>query len=461
MRSAKSIMLRKLRLCLFLLFFLSLSVGLLAQGNSPYSRFGLGDISSGTNVTSRGMGGISAAYADPLSVNFNNPASYAGFQTILEQRSKKLASGRVVLDVGTSFESRSLIAPNTAGRFTSTDLLFSYLQVGLPLKKNWGLSFGIRPVYRINYLINRDDSLKDPVTGNTIERAITQFRGSGGTYLPSIGTGFAIKNLSVGFNVGYLFGNRENVTFRSLINDSILYYSSEHRTNTSLGNLFFNGGMQYLVKLRETNEELSQLRLGISGNWKQNISASRDVVRQTFTRGAAGEELRIDSVFENNGVSGEVVYPSSFKAGFVFQKNKKNVGSGWMVGADYTTSKWSDYRFFGQSDSVQDSRMVNVGMQWTPRPRGNYFSAVTYRLGLFTGKDYIKVGDDLPVLGASFGMGLPMRPSRMAPNQYSVINLSLEYSKRGNNDNRLKENLFRLSLGLNFTDLWFGKRKYE
>lgn len=460
MLSAKSIMLKKSRLgalkIFSLLFLIPVSFHLSAQSNSPYSRYGLGDPASGSNVISRSMGGISAGYADVLSVNFNNPASYSQFQTIPQARSKKIAWGRVVLDVGTSLESRTLVAPNTPNKFTATDLQFSYVQVGLPLKKNWGLSFGIRPLSHIGYLINRDDSLKDPLSGNTIERAITEFRGTGGSYLPTIGTGFAIKNISAGFNIGYLFGNRENTTLRSLVSDSVQYYSSEHSTNSSFGHLFFNAGLQYQAKLSKT----LLLRLGFAGNWKQKITGSQDVLRQTFTRGSSGEELRVDSVYELTGQKGEITYPSSYKGGLVLQRNNVN-GSGWLFGADYTTSKWSEYRFFGQKDSVQDSRMLNFGGQVTPRPRTNYFSNVTYRFGFFTGKDYIKVGNDLPVFGASVGMALPIRPSRLSPNQFTFFNIGLEYMKRGNDNNLLKENLFRFSLGLNLTDLWFGKQKYD
>jgi hypothetical protein len=460
MQSAKSIMLEKSRLnyvkIFFVLFLFSFSASLFAQDNSPYSRYGLGDASAGANVTLRSLGGISAAYADVISVNFNNPASYSQFQAIREQRSKKLASGRVVLDVGTNLEARTLIAPNTANRFTSNDLLFSYVQVGVPLRRNWGLAFGIRPVSRISYLINRDDSLKDPVSGNTIERAITEFRGTGGSYLPTIGTGFAIKNFSLGFNAGYLFGNRENTTLRNLINDSVQYYSGEYTTNSSFGHLYFDAGVQYEAKLNKT----TLLRLGFSGNWKQTITGTQDKLIQTYTLGTAGEELKVDSVYENDGVKGKIIYPSSYKGGFVVQHSETN-GKGWLFGADYTKGNWSQYRFFGQTDSVQNNWMLNVGAQITPRPQANYFSNVTYRFGFFTGKDYIKVQNDLPVYGLSFGAALPVRPSRMAPNQFTIFNVGIQYMKRGNNNNLLKENLFRLSLGLNLTDLWFGKRKYE
>src|SRR4051812_43152676 len=113
MRLAKLMMLNRIGL---VFLFVSVYSILKAQDNSPYSRYGLGNISPSTNITSRGMGSVSAGVSDPLSINFSNPASYSGFQAYIEQRSKKVSSGRVVLDVGINFENRSLIVPNTSTR---------------------------------------------------------------------------------------------------------------------------------------------------------------------------------------------------------------------------------------------------------------------------------------------------------------------------------------------------------
>ncbi|MGZ5286130.1 MAG: hypothetical protein ACXWB9_03050 [Flavisolibacter sp.] len=431
-----------------------------AQDNSPYSRYGLGDIAPLTNITSRGMGGISAAYADVLSVNFNNPASYSRFQTQQEARSKKLATGRVIFDVGMNIDNRTLIEPGTTNRFSSSDAMFSYIQIGVPLRKNWGLSFGLRPLSRISYNIARTEFLKDPITADTIGNATTQFRGSGGSYLPSIGTGFGLNLspstlLSAGVNMGYLFGRRESQTLRNFNNDSVLHYASEHNTKTYFGDIFFNAGLQLETRLNSN----TVLRLGAAGNWQQDFDASRDILRQTFVRGAAGEILELDSVQEVNDIKGTVIYPASYKFGFVVQSSKED--KGWLIGADYTMDKWNKYRFFGTADSVQDSWSVNVGGQFYPRQRSNYFSKLIYRFGFNFGKDYIRVTNDLPTFGASFGVGIPVRASRTSINQMSRLNLALEYGKRGNNDNLLKENLFRASVSFNLTDLWFIKRKYD
>ena len=472
-------MLEKLRLYFlrtFLIFLLSsFSLASIAQDNSPYSRYGLGDMANQSNITSRGMGGISAGYADILSINFNNPASYSQFQTFLEQRSKNVSMGRVILDVGLDFSNRTLITPGTTSRYTSSDAYFSYLQVGLPIRKNWGLSFGIRPFSRIDYKINRSELLKDPVTGGPIENTVTLFRGSGGSYLPTIGTGFGFElgsketpsskttnTISLGVNGGYLFGNRENTTLRNFANDTVLYYASDFSTSTSWGDLYFNSGLQYQIeKYNKLKKQTTLFRFGLSGNWQQKTKASQDVLRQTFSLGTAGEELRIDSVYHQSGIKGNIILPASYKAGFVLQHTKTD-NSGWLLGIDYSESKWSQYQFFGQRDSVEDSWQVSVGAQFFPKIKQGFFNRITYRAGFFTGQDYLKIQNKMPVFGASFGMGIPVANyNHLSPNQYTLLNLGFEFIKRGNNDNLLKENLFRVSVGFNFSDLWFGKKKYE
>lgn len=456
MQSAKSIMFSSIKrysakiICSSMLFSAFQAD---AQDNSPYSRYGLGDLVPTTNVVNRSMGGISAAYSDFLTTNFNNPASYSSFRTFMEEKSKQPVYGRVLLDAGINIDNRSLRNPNQPEKFSSTNATFSYLQLGIPLRNNWGLSFGLRPVSRINYKIG---SRKLLFTGQPNDSAYTEYNGEGGAFLPTVGTGFAIKNFSVGVNMGYLFGKKEFSTTKAIFSDSAVFNTSKHTTLSSFGNLFFNAGAQYLIKFSKQ----TSLRLGAAGNWKQNINASQDRTVETVIPNETSGDVRMDSVFVGSSGNGEIVYPSSYTVGFVLQRTKEK-GNGWLLGADLVQSKWSEYRFFGQVDSVQDSWQLRVGGQIRPEPTRNYFSNVTYRAGFSYGPDYVKVGNELPQFGVTFGLGLPVAPSRLSPNQYTIINLAFEYGKRGNNDNSLKENLFRLSLGLNFSDIWFNKRRYE
>ncbi|HVE60392.1 MAG TPA: hypothetical protein VNA26_01140, partial [Chitinophagaceae bacterium] len=165
---AKSTILNSLRTFIATFFLFSVQF-VFAQDNSPYSRYGLGDVVPNTNIVNRALGGITAGYGDFLSINFNNPASYSQFQTLIEAKSSQPISGRVLLDVGVNIENRTLRSPNNPEKFTSSNALFSYLHIGVPLRKNWGLSFGLKPLTRISYEITRNERLKDPFTGLPID----------------------------------------------------------------------------------------------------------------------------------------------------------------------------------------------------------------------------------------------------------------------------------------------------
>ncbi len=458
MQLVKSITLRNLLMICSLQF--SFCSFLNAQDNSPYSRYGLGDITPGANIVNRGMGSFSAAYSDPLSINFTNPASYSAFVSYFEAGAKKAASGRVLFDVGLNFDNRTLREGNTAQKFTSSNALFSYMQVGVPVRKNWGISFGLRPLSRISYKIDRNERLYDPVTGLPIDSTVTEFNGSGGAFLATAGTGFAIKNLSIGVNFGYLFGKKEYATKRYFLNDSVQYNSSSYSTKTSFGNIYTNVGIQYKIDLSKK----FLLRLGAYGHLKQNLNAEQDILRETFTPSQSGD-IQLDSVYEQKNVKGKIIYPSGYGFGFVLEKKadlKNNKYSGWLIGADLVQNNWSEYRFYGIPDSVQNSYELKVGAQIRPEPKKNYFSNVVYRGGFMIGHDYIHVENNLPVWGLSVGAGFPIgNYNQSARGQASIINLSIEYTKRGNNTNLLKENIFRISVGLSLTDLWFVKPKYE
>ena len=88
----------------------------IAQENSPYSRYGLGDLAPNHNIFSRGMGGIAAGILDYQSINFVNPATLASLPN-------------TIFDIGSEVDVRRLKSTNPAKTFTSTNALFSYLQL--------------------------------------------------------------------------------------------------------------------------------------------------------------------------------------------------------------------------------------------------------------------------------------------------------------------------------------------
>src|SRR5687768_1276841 len=85
-----------------------------SQENSPYSRYGMGDIAPSQNMLNRAMGGVSAGYADYLSLNFVNPASLGFIRW-------------TILEVGAEVDRRTLKSNISPQKYTSTNSTISYL----------------------------------------------------------------------------------------------------------------------------------------------------------------------------------------------------------------------------------------------------------------------------------------------------------------------------------------------
>jgi len=479
MRSANQILERKVLIqtaltCLLSIVYCQFS---LAQDNSPYSRYGIGDLHPGSHIYFRGMGGISAAMSDqPVTglndprigkyyptINFLNPASYSRFYSIKEARTKKLTYGRMLLDVGVNMESHKLKENNNPQSFSSSNIYFSYIHVGIPIKKDWGLVFGLRPLSSISYKIDRREKLFNP-SNQVIDSALTRFNGEGGANLFTIGTGFAVKNFSFGLNAGYLFGGKDYTTRRTFINDTVAYASSNHQTKSVFGGIFFNAGMQYRVDL--STSKTRYLQLGLYGNNEQTLRTRNDIIRETFNIDpSTGAFYRVDSVSESLEQKGKLNYPATFGGGFIIEQLPEIKKAGWLVGVDFSTTKWDNYLFNGQKDAVSNNWMLRVGGQLRPAVSESYKSLLAYRAGVFFGDDYINIGQKLPVFGITGGISLPIAnlkdASRRFRTQYSIVNISAEYIKRGKKDNPIYENQFRLSFGFTLSDLWFTKRKYD
>lgn len=438
MQSARLIMLKRINV--LAVFCVSVCSLVQAQNiNSPYSRYGLGDIVPGQNILTRGMGGIGTAYYDYQSVNFLNPASYGRLQT-------------VTLDFGAEIDNLSIRSLNPVRKFSNASPMISYINVGIPLKikkkQVWGLVFGLRPVTRVSYKILRNER----ITSGTINDSVaTLFEGTGGSQQAFVGTGFRMGNFTAGINAAYLFGSKDYSTRRIFLNDTVQYHKSNHETKTNYNGIFLNAGAQYTAKL---NDKML-LRVGVQGNWEQKLKGNQDVLRQTFEYDANSATYQIDSVFAQKDIKGDITAPASYSAGIILDRAGR-----WLIGIDYSTTKWSKYKFYNETDQVQDSWEMKLGGQLIPITGKNYWSNVAYRTGFSYGRDYVNVGSELPKWTFSIGAGLPMR--RVAyTNQFTIINTSLEFGQRGDKSNSIRESFFRFSLGLSMSDLWFIKRKYD
>ncbi len=442
---------------------------LMAQENSPYSRYGIGDLTPGQHITNRGMGGISAGYSDygiigsPFSINMINPASLGGLTN-----TKNFSN--TIFDIGAEVDVRTLKSTSSPDKYKATNAVISYLQIGFPISSqkmekkgtSWGLSFGLRPLTRINYKIEQNSRL------NNIDSTNTLYEGTGGinqfnisTGIRKIGKGAHKNEFSIGWSTGYTFGNKNYSTRLSFVNDSVYYYKSNYAVQSRMNGFFLNTGVQYVMHITKGGT----LRLGAYANIQQRLTAYKSTLYETYANDGNGGFNSIDSVYKINDQKGKVILPTTWGGGFTYQSKNKQ----WLVGADFEKTEWSNYRYYNQPDQVHNNWTIRAGAEYYPirstSSSNVYWNYVKYRAGLYFGPDYIRVNDLVRNnYAATFGASFPLTTPRsiQSRGEYVTLNTSCEIGTRGGNQSLgLKENFVRLNIGVSMNARWFQKRSYD
>jgi len=425
---------RKLCILFLLCGFAGLAFG---QTQIPYSRYGLGILEQPEPAFLRGWGYQSAAFHNSYNLNFMNPASYSYLSN-------------TVLEAGLYGSHMKVSTADSSGGFGDGGI--ATLALAFPVIKNkLGLSLGVMPFSRVNYnVVQNHDS------AGALGTITNYFQGSGGLNTFYLGAGYKWKNLSFGVNAEYLFGKIDYSTILALP-DTQNAYNTLRDEGRVVNDFIFTGGLQYRLFFGEAKDYA--LDLGVFGNLKTNVTATRDLmyVRFTyidasgFTTTTPQPKDTISSVRDGNGI---IVLPGRVSAGIMFTKL-----SHYMIGVNYQYGKWSDYTSYGEKDFTADNWKLSAGFQFVPNYKSytHYLNVVAYRAGFSMGKNYLELdGKNLPEYEADLGFGFPLK------RVLSEISVSGEWSHLGSlKEDPLKISTFRMTLGITLNDRWFQKRKFE
>ena len=123
------------------------------------------------------------------------------------------------------------------------------------------------------------------------------------------------------------------------------------------------------------------------------------------------------------------------------------------------------YAYTLKDGYLLDKKKFAIGAEWLPDEFAlSLLKRIRYRVGGFYSTPYIKVTDSSARLvdgpkemGLSFGFGIPIMNSY---NNRSIVNISGQWVK-SSLDNYIKENYFRINIGITFNERWFAKWKFE
>lgn len=416
-----------------------------ATTSSPYSRYGLGNIDDQLLPQNIGMGGIATAVntiGGYNSINVINPASY----------------GKIVfttIDAGLYSNIVTLSKSGYANQKNS-NFRYSHLAFAIPVTKHSAFSFGLLPYSELGYNYKQTSVRNGGPSGSADTTTNYIYTGDGGLSKAYLGYGFGIgKHLLIGANVSYIFGNLKQQQSTEIPN---LYGTLDSRIeqDNHISGLNYDYGLQYSIDFSDTKH----LILGYSASANSKLNVQNTYIVSQYYRDASGNEgVPIDSLINSQSSKAKLQLPQINHFGISFQKE----GS-FLIGAEYTTGKWSDLSIAGTNAGLQNSKMFNLGGQITPNSNAlsNYLALIDYRLGIIYEDTYININNtNIKRYAATFGLGIPL-PHDRASSAFYKVNFSAEVGKRGTLTNGLvKENYVNFHLGFTLNDRWFQRYKYE
>ncbi|MDI9320495.1 MAG: hypothetical protein QM530_08500 [Phycisphaerales bacterium] len=397
--------------------------------NNPYSRYGLGEEYNSLNPALKAMGSASVAFSDPYTLNTDNPAAYSAIKYMTyegggEGRRRTVFSGSEKYQTGTAS--------------------VSYLTFAIPLGNFGGMAIGFKPNTKVSYQLY--DTLQTAIGPSSLS-----YYGTGGINYFFLGYGAAYKGFSIGVNVGYLFGTIRQSSWIKTESTAYSLSNSEFLKINTIGSIYTKLGAQYEHKLVK---EYS-IRFGVTAAIKQNIGAQQSefwISHPFYSSDTSGS----DTSYRKIDVKSKITLPGTYDFGVQLANSDK-----WTLAVNYRTSNWSQYNNQGIKDSIgQNAYRLSLGASYTPNIISiyKYWQRVTYRAGLYMGKDFVSINNyQMNYYAATFGLSLPFKRGN------DRLHTSMEVGRIGKpTTGTIQQNFVRFSIGLSFSDKsWFVKRRYE
>ena len=440
-------MIRRIEKAFLVSVFLIISVCVSAQDGtygaySPYSIYGVGDLSKQGTAFNKSKGGTGIATRDKRFINYLNPAAVTARDSLAFMADFGLAGSSDVYSQG------NLKSANNT--FNIYDFVMTF-----PIWRSSAFMVGLTPFSDVGYdfssIEKRDEIISQ--TGNiTYDSA-----GKGSVYQLFLGAGVTFwKKLSVGAEMIYYFGNLDKLT-------NMNYSDASFRSVNAGNEMMLRGltgkfGLQYEQKL---GGNVSMV-LGATYRMRTNVKGYSTDYRYA---NQAGDIDTLSHHVDTLGMTG-VKFGDELGIGLAVKGGDK-----WSAEINYLRSDWrksgfddvSGFAVSGMSKfSSTVSNSLRAGFEFVPNRNDirYYFRRCTYRAGVYYDKAYYKLdGNNVNSMGVTLGMTLPIFNNRGG---YNGITLGLDMGQRASRRaDMIRERYASFVIGFNIHDIWFRKVQYD
>ena len=397
-----------------LIVVLMMVVGAWAQNatSSPSSRFGYGELNSNLPGAYRAMGGVGVGMRSNKVINPAQPASYTACDSMTFMFD--LAGSLLYTNYGEGDVMNNRINGN-----------LEYMTIQFPLWKRYvAMSLGVNPYSAVGYKFALSDSI------NSDYYYTKSYAGEGGFTQVYGGISANICDwVAVGVNAYYMFGEisqNRTLNFTEAGMDSVS--QSDYLRASSLR-------LRYGMQIFHT---FGKHTVTLGGVYENKQPFSRMTYEQIETN-TADTVVTMNSGFE---------LPMMYGAGISY-----GYANRLLIGVDYLCQDWSNVSYFGENKGLKARHKWALGLEYRNDPTSRKFvDRMYWRAGVNYTTPYT-VEFAQPELGVTVGVGFPLRTVG------TVINATLEYSRRGFTPNVLNENNLRLVVNASIAESWFFKRK--
>ncbi len=416
---------------------------------SPYTMYGLGNLNRSPASAFAAMGGASIGFRNggfdtngDLRLNVANPASLSA----IPRQSFIFDVGMVGSNVYLSQRGREELIKTSYNTFN-----FNNITIALPLASRLGFALSVSPYSEVGYKIHTDDESHMADLG--IVRYYYDGQGDVSEAKAAIGWQ-PFRNLSIGAEVNYLWGNIDR-NYRAEIINYIgpgKYSNVTAYTNEKVARVFGAFGVQYtpLNKLRT--------RLTIGATYRLGGKLNSDVTDYIPSGNIYNDVIRL------NEFRSAMYIPQQIGVGVYFHRPR------WIAGADYVYEDWGRRNAYDADNQVRyvNTNAFKVGVRYTPnrydiRGRvGSFFNRMSYKAGFRTGANYLEFrGVPMNEKAVTLGLDMPFKAINV-----SSVSVGLEYMERGSlRESLVKERYFKVNVGITLFggdyDYWFQKYKYN
>lgn len=407
---------------------------------SPYSVYGIGDLSVQGTATTRSMGGVGIAMRNRRIMNLLNPAA------VTARDSLSFMADFSVSGSNTFYEQNG----HHSGHNTFN---IQTLAMSFPLWHSTAMMVGLMPYSDMGY--DFSTTVVDPALIGEIGNVGYKSNGNGSLYRFFLSAGATLwERLSLGAEFQYYFGNlqkKTNVTFER---------SAIRNLATGLDLQLHGASARFGLQYEQPLPGNMSLTAGATYRMKTPLKGYIDDYRIAQISSVADTlSYKTDTLSHN-----PTYLPQELNFGLALRK-----GDRWSVELDYSYSDWSGsgfdaHRGFANRGELPFSatacHSLRTGFELTPNryDARYYLRRVTYRGGAYYNQAYYQVGGHrIDAYGITLGITLPIN-NRL----YNGVSLGIDFGRRGSMDASLvRETYLTFNIGFNIHDIWFRKYRYE